>query len=85
VADTGLLRAELIRTLKPLVAACGNVLGFVFNARTALAGIQVTLLAIFVVVYFQPGTLWRELGFWLAVVGTALTVFALVEGRESGI
>ena len=61
------------------------VLGFVFNARAALAGIQTTLLAVFVVVYFEPGTLFRELGFWLAVIGTAVTVFALAQGRESGI
>lgn len=61
------------------------MLGFVFNARTALAGIQITLLAIFVVVYFEPGTLFREMGFWLAAIGTALTVFALAQGRESGI
>jgi len=61
------------------------VLGFVFNARTALAGIQTTLLAIFVVVYFEPGSLASELGFWLAVAGTVLTVFALAQGRESGI
>jgi hypothetical protein len=68
-----------------VVASLTDVLGFVFNARTALAGIQTTLLAIFVVVYFEPGTLVREMGFWLAVVGTALTVFALAKGRESGI
>ena len=74
-----------MRTLKPLLASVGHVLGFVFNARTALAGIQTTLLAIFLVVYFDQGTLWRELGFWLAAIGTALTVFALAQGRESGI
>ncbi|SEN82210.1 hypothetical protein SAMN05216388_1005131 [Halorientalis persicus] len=50
-----------------------------FDPRMALAGIQMTVFAVFLVVYFGQASPLSPLSFFIAVVGTSLTVFGLRE------